>query len=176
MCAHSWLTLPYTWNWQSVSISSSPTENKTYAKSHSNPIWWPIPSESTCTPVWTRSPSCVWHWPHGYSLPGFSVHRISQKRLDGLPFLLLGVFPTHGSSLHLLHWQTRFLPQLGHLGSPVWMLLQDFLFKVDTSLPSLYFGDYCDFMTCSYQQNTREFFPYPCASLACLCYRQPCPE
>ena len=50
-----------------------------------------------------------------------------QEYWSGLPFLLQGIFPTHGSNLcllHLLHWQADYLP-LHHLGSPseIWLVL-----------------------------------------------------
>ena len=42
--------------------------------------------------------------PVNCSPPGSSVHGILQARtLDGLPFLLQGIFPTQGSNPSLLH-------------------------------------------------------------------------
>ena len=40
---------------------------------------------------------------------GFSSR---QEYWNGLPFLPPGIFPTQGSNLHLLHWQTGYLPLL----------------------------------------------------------------
>ena len=40
-----------------------------------------------------------------------------QKYLSWLSFLLQGIFPTWGSSAHLLHWQVDSLP-LSYQGSP----------------------------------------------------------
>jgi len=53
------------------------------------------------------------------SLPGSSVHGISQARiLEWIAISLSrGIFPTQGSYLHLLHWQADSLP-LHHWGSP----------------------------------------------------------
>ena len=56
------------------------------------------------------------------SLPGLSVHGISQARIlewVSIHFHLQGIFPTQGVNLHLLcllHWQADSLP-LSHLGS-----------------------------------------------------------
>ena len=42
--------------------------------------------------------------PMDCSLPGSSVHGISQARiLEGVALLLQGIFPTQGSNPHLLH-------------------------------------------------------------------------
>ena len=41
-----------------------------------------------------------------------------QEYWSGLPFILQGIFPSQGSTLHLLHWQEDSLP-LSHEGSPV---------------------------------------------------------
>ena len=51
--------------------------------------------------------------------PGFSVHGDSLGKNSEVDChaLLQGMFPTRGSNLHLLHWQTSSLPT-GHLGSP----------------------------------------------------------
>ena len=53
--------------------------------------------------------------PMGLSLPGSSVHGISQARNTrmGCHVLLQGIFPTQRSNLHLLcllHWQAGSLP------------------------------------------------------------------
>ena len=45
-----------------------------------------------------------------YSPPGSSVHGISQARILGYHFLLLETFPTQGSNLCLLCWQSDSLP------------------------------------------------------------------
>ena len=56
------------------------------------------------------------------SLPGLSVHGISQARIlewVSIHFRLQGIFPTQGVNLHLLcllHWQADSLP-LSHMGS-----------------------------------------------------------
>ena len=50
------------------------------------------------------------------SLPGFSVHEISQGSWGRLPLLSQGIFLTQGSNLHLLHWAVDSL-SLSHLGS-----------------------------------------------------------
>ena len=52
--------------------------------------------------------SCPTLWdPIGYSLPGSSVHGISQENTGvGCQSLLLGIFLTQESNLHLLHWQS----------------------------------------------------------------------
>ena len=53
------------------------------------------------------------------SPPGSSIHGIFQARV--LEWVAIsysrGLFPTHGSNLHLLHWQADSLP-LRHSGSP----------------------------------------------------------
>ena len=55
---------------------------------------------------------------HDCSLPGSSLHAVSQARIQrGLYFLLQGIFSTQGSNLCLWHWQVVPLP-LSHLGSP----------------------------------------------------------
>ena len=58
----------------------------------------------------------------GSSLPGSSVHGISQARiLEWVThFFLQGIFLTQGLKPSLLHWQEDSLP-LSHLGSPVWL-------------------------------------------------------
>ena len=50
--------------------------------------------------------------PLDYSLPGSSVHGISQEKNTGVGchFLFQGTFPTLGSNRHLLHWQADSLP------------------------------------------------------------------
>ena len=58
--------------------------------------------------------------PTDCSLPGTSVHGISQARIldgGGCHFLLQGIFPTQGLNSHLLDWQVGSLP-LSHLGNP----------------------------------------------------------
>ena len=50
------------------------------------------------------------------SLPGSSVHRVSQAGV-GCHFLLQGIFLTQGVNPHLLDWQVDSLP-LSHQGSP----------------------------------------------------------
>ena len=50
------------------------------------------------------------------SLPGSSVHRVSQAAV-GYHFLLRGIFQTQGVNPHLLDWQVDFLP-LSHQESP----------------------------------------------------------
>ena len=56
--------------------------------------------------------------PTDCSLPGSSLHAISQARIQrGLYFLLQGIFSTQGSNPCLLHWQGDSLP-LSHQGSP----------------------------------------------------------
>ena len=58
-----------------------------------------------------------------YSLPGSSVHGISQAILEvGYHFLLQGIFLTQGSNLHLLHSQADSLP-LSHQGSPIYVYM-----------------------------------------------------
>ena len=53
--------------------------------------------------------------PMNYSLPGSSVHGISQARiLEWVAILLLRVFPTQGSNLSLLHCR-QILYHLSHL-------------------------------------------------------------
>ena len=54
------------------------------------------------------------------SLPGSSVHGISQARiLEWISISLSkGIFLTQGSNLHLLHWQVDSLP-LSHQGNPL---------------------------------------------------------
>ena len=68
-----------------------------------------------------------------YSLPGFSVHEISQaKILVCCPILFQGTFPTQISKpslLYLLHWQADSLP-LSHVGSPHILMLQDMIFPI----------------------------------------------
>ena len=54
--------------------------------------------------------------PMDCSLPGSSVHEISQGRIlewVAMP-LLQGIFPTQGSNLCLLHWQMNSLPLSHH--------------------------------------------------------------
>ena len=53
------------------------------------------------------------------SPPGSSVHgdSLSRDTEVGGHVLLQGIFPTRGSNLHPLHWQTSSLPT-SHLGSP----------------------------------------------------------
>ena len=71
--------------------------------------------------------------PMDYSLPGFSVHEISQaKILVCCPILFQGTFPTQISKpslLYLLHWQADSLP-LSHVGSPHILMLQDMIFPI----------------------------------------------
>ena len=56
--------------------------------------------------------------PMDCSLPGSSVHGISQARTGvGCHFLLQGIFLSQGSKLGLLHWQV-ILYHLSHQGSP----------------------------------------------------------
>ena len=56
--------------------------------------------------------------PMDYSLPGSSVHGISQARmLVCCHFFLQGIFLIQGSNLCFLHWQADSLP-LSHQGSP----------------------------------------------------------
>ena len=69
--------------------------------------------------------------PMDCSLPGSSVHGISQARKLGCYFLLQGIFPTWGSNLSLLHRQVDSLP-LSHLGE----LLGMFIFFYDKKLAS----------------------------------------
>ena len=60
------------------------------------------------------------------SLPGSSVHGISQARIlknwNIEYFLLQGIFQTQGSNPSLLHWQVDSLP-LSHQGSPLLALV-----------------------------------------------------
>ena len=85
--------------------------------------------------------------PNDYSLPGSSIHAISQARiLEWLAiFLLQGIFPTQGSNLNLLHWQ--FLYRWA-LASPkqllAWTKINLQFSSVTRSCPSL-----CDPMNCS---------------------------
>ena len=66
--------------------------------------------------------------PMGCSLPGSSIHGVSQARiLEWVAiFLLHGIFSSQGSNLHLLHWQAESLPeppgqpQRTLLGSNIW--------------------------------------------------------
>ena len=60
-----------------------------------------------------------WH-PMDCSLPGSSVHGISQGKNTGVGchFLLQRTFLTQGLNPHLLHWQANSLP-LSHQGSPL---------------------------------------------------------
>ena len=66
--------------------------------------------------------------PMGCSLPGSSIHGVSQARILewGAIFLLHGIFSSQGSNLHLLHWQVESLPeppgqpQRTLLGSNIW--------------------------------------------------------
>ena len=53
------------------------------------------------------------------SPPDSSVREIFPSKNTGVGshFLLQGIFPTHGSNPHLLHWQADSLP-LSHQGSP----------------------------------------------------------
>ena len=51
------------------------------------------------------------------SAPGSSVGFSRQEYWSGLPFPSPGIFPTHRSNAHLLHWQAVSLP-LSHEGSP----------------------------------------------------------
>ena len=61
--------------------------------------------------------------PMDCSPPVSLVHRVLQARiLEWLPFLLMGVFLTQRSNLHLLHWQTDSSP-LSHLGSPYYIVI-----------------------------------------------------
>ena len=55
------------------------------------------------------------------SLPGSSLHGISQPRILGwvCHFLFQEIFPTSGSNLCLLHWQADPLP-LSYHESPTW--------------------------------------------------------
>ena len=57
------------------------------------------------------------------SLPGSSVHRVFPGKSNGMGChcLLLGIFPTQGSNLPLLHWQADSLP-LSHQGKHSWYL------------------------------------------------------
>ena len=55
--------------------------------------------------------------PMDCSLPGSSVHGISQSRIVSSLFLLQGIFLSQGSNPHLLHWQADSLP-LSHGESP----------------------------------------------------------
>ena len=57
--------------------------------------------------------------PMGCSLPGSSIHGISQARILEwvVIFLLHGIFSSQGANLHLLRWQADSLP-LSHQGSP----------------------------------------------------------
>ena len=55
--------------------------------------------------------------PMDCSLPGSSVHWISQNTGIGYFFLFQGIFLTLGSNQYLLDWQADFLP-LSHQGSP----------------------------------------------------------
>ena len=67
---------------------------------------------------------CVFHCiqlfcdPVDSSRPGAAVDGILQARILGVRFhfFLQGIFPTQGSSAHLLHWQSDSLP-LSHQGS-----------------------------------------------------------
>ena len=56
--------------------------------------------------------------PVACSLPGSSVHGISQERIleSRCHFLLQRIFPTQGLHPHLLHWQAVSLP-LSRLGN-----------------------------------------------------------
>ena len=56
------------------------------------------------------------------SLQGSSVHGVSrQEYWSGLSFPPPRIFPTQGSSPHLLHWQVDSL-SLSHQGSPFYIL------------------------------------------------------
>ena len=56
------------------------------------------------------------------SPPGSSVRGISQARiLEWVAISSPGIFPTHGSHPHLLHWQADPLT-LSYLGSPILLL------------------------------------------------------
>ena len=66
--------------------------------------------------------SCLTLWdPMDCSLPGSSVHGISQARILewGCLFLLQGIFLTQGSNPCILHWQADSLP-LNHRGTLYW--------------------------------------------------------
>ena len=99
------------------------------------PPWWLI---TIAEHGWKNSSITRWLFPHHHqlrckvrvcsvaqstlcnpmdcSLPGSSVCGISQARmLECRYFLILGIFVTQGSKLHLLNWQMDSLP-LGHLG------------------------------------------------------------
>ena len=85
----------------------------------------PLPfSQSSLSPVAMYVMVCAQSCPTlcnplDCSLPGSSVHGI-------LPARIQVNFPTQGSTLHLLHWQTDSLP-LCHLGRPpLWVLLNNF--------------------------------------------------
>ena len=75
--------------------------------------------------------------PMDYSLPGSSVHGISQARILewGCHFLLQGIFLTQGSNTHLLHWPTDSLP-MSHQGSrarddtPFLVSSREFIFEI----------------------------------------------
>ena len=61
--------------------------------------------------------SCLTLWnPMDCSPSGSSVHGIPKYTRVGCHVLLQRIFPTQGSTLHLLHWQAGSLP-LRHLGS-----------------------------------------------------------
>ena len=70
-----------------------------------------------------------------YSLPGSSVHGISQARIRewSYYFLFQGIFPTQGSDSHLLYWQVSSLPlaapgkpQIPHTCVNIWYLFFSF--------------------------------------------------
>ena len=63
--------------------------------------------------------------PMEYSLSRFLCPWDSPGKKPGVGChaLLQGIFPTQGSSLHLLHWQADPLP-LSHQGSPVKLIQQ----------------------------------------------------
>ena len=81
--------------------------------------WGCKESEMTKWLNWTETLSGVWLFDAmDCSLPGFSVHGISQARiLEWVALPSPGVFLTQGLNLCLLHWQADSLP-LSYKGSP----------------------------------------------------------
>ena len=105
--------IPYPWNHTDASIWQSARNSSTKVYSSEKVETYNCPSNQKC--IW---PCCCFFAqscltlcdPMNYSLPGSSVHGISQARIwIGLPF------PSPGT--HLLHWQAGSLP-LSHQGSP----------------------------------------------------------
>ena len=82
------------------------------------------------------------------SLPGYSVHEISQTRI--LEWVAIsfsrGIFPTQGLNLHLLHQQADSWP-LSHQRSPVGLAIIMLRFQLSSVTQSC--ATLCDPMDCS---------------------------